>query len=370
MDFALGIYLILAPASAADLTDNNLVIGSCGVIFLSSRVILQLAFGRLSDYVGRKKLIITSLAVFSISLIPLVAASSIPLLLVSFLLAGLGNSLFWPVLQAWIGDDVEGASLIRSLGVYNIAFSLGLAVGALVSGYLQMLSFSAAVSLTLVLIIISFILILSRPAHSSRKLRELSAADNHGISERRDPVFLPIAYAANFASWMGVGVMRFLFVEFAQQRGIPTSRFGAIIFCFYFGMSIFFATLRKFHFWQYRLAPILAAQIIGIFGFSVIGISGSELIFAAGLFLFSCTVATTYFSSLYYGLDGRIDKGTKSGLHETILALGMVAAVIIGSVLAEKISMRAPYFLISALVLTSMIAETILFAKKRRPRHA
>jgi len=370
MDFALGIYLIIAPVGAAKLTDNNLILGSCGVIFLGSRVLLQLLFGKLSDWIGRKGLLMISLAVFAVSLIPLLAAKSISPLLVSFLFAGVGNAIFWPVLQAWIGDDVEGASLIRSLGLFNFAFSLGLAVGAIISGYLEMLSLGAAVALTLVFSFISFVLVLSRPSHSPKKLRELSAADNHGISQRSDSVYLPIARLANFASWAGVGVIRFLFVELTERYDISTGRFGAAVFCFYFGMSVFFLALRKFHFWQYRLAPILAAQAVGIFGFSLLGIFKSEFVFGAGLFLFGCTVATTYFSSLYYGLDGHIDKGMKSGLHETIMALGMIAAVIIGSVLAEKISMRAPYFFVALLVLASMIAELILHVRRRRPRLA
>lgn len=368
VDFALGIYLILGPVMAAELTDNNILLGAGGVIFFGSRILLQLFFGRLSDYIGRKKIIILSLVIFSSSFIVLPFTKNIPLLLISYLLAGTSNAMFWPIIEAWIGDDVEGANLIRSIGAFNIAFSLGLAIGALISGYLKVLNITIPVAIALLLTVISLIFILSRPSHSPEKLRKLSSEDDHDISERRDPVFLKIAWVANFINAGGTGALRFLFVELTILYGIGTGFYGVIISCLYFSMSIIFVIMRKAHFWQYRLYPLLISQVIGIIGFSLLGFFKSGYIFCAGLLLFGVAVSTSYFSSIFYGLDGHADKGTKSGLHETFQAMGMVAAVLVGSILAQKLSIRAPYFLVACVIFIGMIIEIFLFAYRKRRR--
>jgi len=370
MDFALGVYLVIAPIMAVRRTESNIVIGSTGVIFLGARILLQFLFGKLSDYIGRKKLILLSLVIFALSALTLLFAVNIPVLLLSFLLAGSSNALFWPILEAWIGDDVQGTKLIRSIGAFNIAFSFGLAIGAVIAGYLEMIAPANAVALALLLAFISFVLVLSRPGHSPRRLQELSSEEDHGVSERRDPVFLKVGWIANLLSWGGVGVIRFLFAKLSTDLGYSPGNFGFMVFCFYFSMCITFVVLRKLHFWQYRLASLLGAQIIGVIGFSLIGLFENEVILCAGLVFFGVTVATTYFSSIYYGLDGHIDKGTKSGMHETCLAIGMAAAVLVGSVLAEHISIHAPYLLVSGSIFIGMIIETSLFVRKRGKRTA
>jgi MFS family permease len=370
MDFALGVYLVIAPIMADRLTDNSIVLGSTGLIFLGARIFLQLAFGKLSDFVGRKPLILLSFVVFTAATLMLPVAGGIELLLVSFLLAGASNALLWPILEAWVGDDVHGANLIRSIGAFNMAFSFGLAVGALTAGYLEMIRPIIAVALAVFLTAVSFVLVLSRPSYSPRKLRELSSAEDHGISARRHPIFLKIAWIANFLGWGGVGVMRFLFVELSDSLHFSSGQFGRMLFSFYFSMFVLFVLLRRFHFWQYRLVPLLSAQLVGVIGFSLVGLSGSETVLCVGLSLFGMSLGITYFSSIYYGLDGHVDKGTKSGMHETLLALGMAAPVLVGSTLAEHVSLRAPYFLVSGSILIGMIVETILVLKSGWSRAA
>lgn len=74
--------------------------------------------------------------------------------------------------------------------------------------------------------------------------------------------------------------------------------------------------------------------------------------------------AMTYFASMFYGQDKAPDRGTKSGFHEMILGLGMLAGPLVGGGLAEVFTLSAPFAFCAFTVLGSMGLEVILYTRK------
>jgi len=89
----------------------------------------EFALGQLSDRVGRKPVLVLGLALFSAQFIGLVIFQDVTWLVVSFILAGLGNALFDPALSAHILDITPAEHTARIIGVKATAGSLGNMLG-------------------------------------------------------------------------------------------------------------------------------------------------------------------------------------------------------------------------------------------------
>lgn len=89
----------------------------------------EFALGQLSDRLGRKPILVLGLALFSAQFIGLVIFRDATWLIVSFILAGLGNALFDPALSAYILDITPPENTARIMGLKSTAGSLGNMLG-------------------------------------------------------------------------------------------------------------------------------------------------------------------------------------------------------------------------------------------------
>ena len=89
----------------------------------------QFALGQFSDRLGRKPVLVLGLALFSAQFIGLVIFRDATWLVVSFILAGLGNGLFDPALSAHILDITPPEHTARIMGFKATAGSLGNMLG-------------------------------------------------------------------------------------------------------------------------------------------------------------------------------------------------------------------------------------------------
>jgi DHA1 family tetracycline resistance protein-like MFS transporter len=89
----------------------------------------EFALGPLSDRLGRKPVLVLGLALFSAQFVGLVMFRDVSWIVVSFLLAGLGNALFDPALSAHILDITPSEQTARMMGIKGTVGSLGNMLG-------------------------------------------------------------------------------------------------------------------------------------------------------------------------------------------------------------------------------------------------
>ena len=89
----------------------------------------EFALGQLSDRLGRKPVLVLGLALFSAQFIGLVIFRDVTWIVVSFILAGLGNALYDPALSAIILDITPAEHTAGMLGLKSTAGSLGSMLG-------------------------------------------------------------------------------------------------------------------------------------------------------------------------------------------------------------------------------------------------
>jgi multidrug resistance protein len=102
---------------------------------------MQLVFapvwGRISDHVGRRPVLLVSLVGSVVGYVLLAAASSLAMLFVARLVAGVAGANI-PVAQAYIADVTTPAERTRGMGLIGAAFGLGMVIGPAIGGALSL----------------------------------------------------------------------------------------------------------------------------------------------------------------------------------------------------------------------------------------
>ncbi|MBP1701620.1 MAG: transporter [Chloroflexi bacterium] len=112
-----------------DLDWSSSMLGLVMSTFGVAMMLGEFGFGRLSDRVGRKPIILIGLVLFSAQFLGLAFFSNYLLIAATFTIAGLGNALFDPALTASILDISPAEHRARMLGIKYTAGSIGNILG-------------------------------------------------------------------------------------------------------------------------------------------------------------------------------------------------------------------------------------------------
>lgn len=128
-----GIILPLLPGEASRLGADPTTIGLLVASYSAIQFVLAPLWGRLSDSVGRRPVLLIGLAGSAISYVVFALAGSWWMLLVSRLLDG-GSGATINVAQAYLADETAPADRARSMGKIGAAVGAGFIVGPLIGG--------------------------------------------------------------------------------------------------------------------------------------------------------------------------------------------------------------------------------------------
>jgi len=138
--FAVGVDNFIVAASLPSIAqDLHQPIGAVGLLasaYALPTALLAPVFGPLSDRRGRRTATLLGLAVFTLATLGCVVAPTLPLLVVSRGVSGLGAAIILPAAFAYAGDLPTPAERTRAIGLvasmFPLSTLLGLPVGALV----------------------------------------------------------------------------------------------------------------------------------------------------------------------------------------------------------------------------------------------
>jgi MFS family permease len=362
MDFVFSVYYLAAPLLLIDLKANPIQLGLVGTLASSIHMGMAHLMGHFSDLLGRRPLIIAAPVIFLTSCLLMTRVQSVSMILALSVFNGLGLSIYWPSLQAWIADHPTGTGqggLARDIGTFNLSWTAATLAGPIFSGFLYSLyprlPFLVGASMALMLFILVF-----TSVHESRLSQEQEASPSDIESSDRRRSFLYAAWVANFASWFIMGNARYQFPKLARELDIPPQTIGLLLGFVGFALFTGFFLLRRTDRWLFSKAYLFGAQILAVSGISLIGVSNNPALFASAFMMIGLSCSVTYYSSLYYAVRLLKKKGRGTGLHESILGGGAVLGPILGGVAAQYAGLRAPYLLCLAVLLAALGAQVLL----------
>ncbi len=133
-----GIVIPLLPIYAKQMHASASAAGSLIGVYSLMQLLFAPLWGRLSDRLGRRPILLVSLSASAVSYVLLAGAWSLPMLFAARLFAGIAGANI-PVAQAYIADVTSGTDRARGMGLIGAAFGLGMVIGPGLGAGLSML---------------------------------------------------------------------------------------------------------------------------------------------------------------------------------------------------------------------------------------
>ena len=131
-----GIVLPILPSYATNFGAQGLETGLLISVYSLVQLVMAPLWGRLSDRVGRRPILILGLLGSAAAYVVFARADSLAVLFLSRIIGGIGGSTI-PVAQAYIADVTPARARAGNMGLIGAAFGLGFVIGPLLGGVLS-----------------------------------------------------------------------------------------------------------------------------------------------------------------------------------------------------------------------------------------
>ena len=321
-----------------------------------------LVSGRLADRAGYR--LCTAAASLAVALVCLsyLGAARVAHLFVLSALMGAASTALWPPMQAWLSRGKDRSQLLRAVGGFNVSFSLGLMVGPALGGFLYAANpdWPFAVSAGLMGCVFLGLAVMrvgeSAPAEKDDPKPEPVTGPPH---------FVPIVWAANFATFFATAAIRTLFPKLATDLGIEPGTLGQLMSLIALAQLVAFICISRTDRWQFRLGPLAATQVLGLAALLGLVLGQSPGIFAVALLLHGVVIGVTFTYSIFHSLYATERPGQRTGYHEAVVGIGFFLGPLLGGLAAEHIGSRAPYAGCAGLVACSLVVQVCLLRRGR-----
>ena len=361
-----GIVIPLLPVYAdmygADPRELGLLFGC----FSGMQFLFAPMWGRLSDRIGRKPVLVGGLVGTSASYLLFAFAGSMPLLFVSRILAGFFGANV-STAHAYIADVTTQENRAKGMGLVGAAFGLGFTLGPWLGGELAKVSTSApgylACGLSLSAALFGFLRLPEPPREKRTSSRVFHLEQiRRALTDGRIGFVLLMSFVF-IASWSAFESMFLLFGlrEFPAVFGLPESVGQATmeqivgaapIAGRYMGFIGILSAIIQGGLIR-RLVPRFGETTLAVLGPSFLAIAFALLALATSwpVVLVACAITPLGFGLNNPALNGLVSRASPSdqqgaylGLNQSVLSLARMAGPMLAGLLFHRFSARSPFF--------------------------
>jgi multidrug resistance protein len=364
-----GIIIPLLPFYAETFGASAFVVGLLSMSYSLMQFLFAPVWGRLSDRVGRRPVILIGLFGSFAAYLLFGLANSLAVLFAARIAAGIAGANI-PTAQAFIADTTTSENRAKGMGLVGAAFGLGFVFGPAIGGFLSQWGYSApaffasAISLAN-FVAASFLLPESRRPGAAPVERSRMAAFRAALTRPFLPLLLTIYFivVAAFSSFEAT------FALFSEHQYHFTAATIGYVFAFVgLVLSIVQGGLvgrAARAIGERRLVP-MAILLIAI-GLSIVAASQSiaMLITGCGVLAVGMGFNSPSMISLISRLSDRDEQGGVLGVSQSLASLARVIGPVIGGFLFDRFGIRSPFMWAAFFML---VAFTISVAGLRELR--
>ena len=360
----------LALAEGASRNSVGLHVGLLTSIYALMQLIFAPIWGRLSDRVGRKPLLLLGIAGYAIAQVLFGVASNLWLLYAARIVGGILSSATLPAAAAYVADETAAENRNRGMAWLGTAASLGVVVGPALGGTLARRDwhysaqfghfvvdgfsvpfFAAAVMALLTLFIAIKWLPESLVAQTIATTGETVKLSWRELGTRLRPL-LVLAFIGQF----GLALFEAIFALYAIARfNYGPAEVGAIFIVCGAVMAIFqtvvvgYFTVRVAEIYQIAAGFVLMGSSLALLA----TVQSMALVFAlVGVMAFGMAMIAPNLSALISKRTNALNTGAALGAQSVANNLGQVGGPILGGALFAW-SMGMPFFLTGLLLLAT-----------------
>jgi DHA1 family multidrug resistance protein-like MFS transporter len=361
-----GLIVPLLPIYAREMGASGIYLGLLTSLFGITRCVTSVLGGYLADRVGRKKLIVAGLFIYTVVMFLFGLSTNLLQLFILRACQGAASGVVWPVAATMVADIVPFKARGKAMGVFSMMWDAGIAIGPVLGGLL-----SAAFTIALpffvcsALAFVSALLVVTRVEETHTTSEESGEESIEGLSIHR-------------MSLVGMCITGFI-ASFAMGLVQPIlSLFGyEVIKLNEAAIGVIFGAMGITRFIVKPPSGALADTV----GRKKVVIAG---LFLNGIFTVSMSLARSFLTlvlpsmaraiglgmtlpsmnALVTSLTTAEKRGRVMGIFSASRNMGLVAGPLLGGVAFDAISPQAPFLLCGIVV---FIGATMLAVMVKEP---
>jgi len=349
-----GIIIPLLPFYAESFGANAFTVGLLSTSYSLMQFVFSPVWGRLSDRIGRRPIILIGLAGSCASYLVLALAQSLALVFLGRLVGGIAGAKI-PTAQAYIADVTTPENRAKGMGLVGAAFGLGFIFGPAIGGILSHLGPSAPMWVASALcganlVAATVLLPESRSGPALQPTLGRLEALRRAFADRRLVLLLALYFivTAAFSSFEAT------FALFTERRfGFTVATIG-YVFAF-IGCTLALVqgvlvgrVVRRMG--EARLIPAAITVIAIGLGLVPFVWSVPTLLGAVGTLAVGMGFNGPALSSMVSRLTHADDQGGMLGLAASLASLGRVVGPAWGGYLFDRLGVTSPYLSASAIM--------------------
>jgi multidrug resistance protein len=364
-----GIIIPLMPFYAETFGANALTVNLLNSSFSLMQFLFAPFWGRLSDRVGRRPVILIGLFGSFVAYLLFGLAQSLTLLFAARIAAGIAGANI-PTAQAYMADVTTPENRAKGMGLVGAAFGLGFIFGPAIGGFLsqwgyQTPSFFASALSLANFAAAWFLLPESRPVAAADAPRRPSrlAAFREAVSRRNLPELLLIYFivVAAFSSF------ELNFALYGELRfGFTSTTIGYVFAFIGVVLSVVQGVLvgkvvRRLG--EHRVVP--AAIAILCAGMALIPIAGTTtvLVAACGILAVGMGFHSPSITSAISRLSGAHEQGGILGLAQAVASLGRIIGPAWGGFLYDRYGVTSPFYAAAGFLALALLLSLLTIAR-------
>ncbi len=322
-----GIYFYTDERLGFTPTENLWLAFGFGVAY----VLGALSSHRLAVRWGEKRLfvgiVVAELALHGL----LVGLAAPPVLVAGVLLVGVLTGLKWPVVESYVSAGRTPTETARSVGAFNLTWSLSVPLTLLVAGPLIELWSPGLFALAAAMNVVSLALMAplpGRPTHLPHDHPERLSA----VRLRRCAGLLISSRWSLLASYSMMWVLAALMPRILGGLGFSVAAATALAAVLDMSRGATFGVLHRGSWWHHRRRPLVLVVFGLPLGFFAVLFGRHLAVVLAGEVVFGISMGITYYAALYYAMivkDASVEAG---GGHEGLIGTGFAVGPAAGLV--------------------------------------
>ncbi|WP_438350485.1 MFS transporter [Paenibacillus sp. FA6] len=365
----IGLVVPIMPTYMTELHISGSTVGMLVAAFSLTQLLFSPLAGRLSDSMGRKKIIVAGMVVFALGEGLFGAVSTTYLLFVARFLGGIGAALIMPSVMAYTADVTSTEERAKGMGFITAAITTGFIIGPGIGGILaeygiRVPFYAAAIAGGIAAIITALILPESLPS-DKRKARKPAVKQSLTVQllrSYREPYFLSLIIV--FVSSFGLANYETVFGLFVDHKfGFTPKDIAYIITFGSIAGAVVQATIFGWILNKFGERNVISFSLImaGVFIFLTLFVHKYWLILVVTFIVFLAMDVLRPAISTQMSKVAPHQQGYVAGLNSAYTSLGNIAGPIVAGFLFD-IDINYPY--ISAAIILVLCFFLSMRAKR------
>jgi DHA1 family tetracycline resistance protein-like MFS transporter len=363
-----GIIIPMLPFYAEAYGASAFQVGLLATSFSLMQFLFAPVWGRLSDRIGRRPIILAGLLGSAVSYFAFGLADSLAMLFAARIVAGIAGANI-PTAQAFIADSTSAANRARGMGLIGAAFGLGFILGPAIGGFLSQWGYHApaffAAALSLANFLAGwFLLPESLPAEKRGIRRAIGRVEAFQAALARPA--LPLVLLVSFLVMTAFSAFESMFALFAGARfGYGATTIGylfawvGMVLAIVQGVLVGRVVPRL---GEHRLVPAaIALMAVALVGHAVAP-NVPTLMAAMALLAVGMGFNSPSLLSMVSRLADPSDQGATLGVSQSLASLARIVGPLWGGLAFDWFGITVP-FLVSAVLMLIAAALSLVAAR-------